>query len=167
MAVDAIPVRLPTNLVAVTIPLKYASEPVKNPTVVIPDTYKELKEPIPPITSMAVDAIPVRLPTNLVAVTIPVALIFVAVKNPKVVIPETLNSLIDPIPPITSVEVVALPVRLPTKLVAVMMPVVLILEFSVNPCAIVAVPAVDAYPADVTIPTIEDADILCKLLPSP
>ena len=116
MAVDAIPVRLPTNLVAVTIPLKYASEPVKNPTVVIPDTYKELKEPIPPITSMAVDAIPVRLPI---------------------------------------------------KLLAVMIPVVLILELSVSPCAIVAIPAVDAYPADVTTPTIDDADILCKLLPSP
>ena len=40
--------------------------------VVIPDIVKEVREPIPPITLFEVVAVPVRFPTKVEAVTIPV-----------------------------------------------------------------------------------------------
>ena len=97
LAVDAVPVKLPTKLVAVTtptlrlgLPLKPVESPVKFPTKLVAVTIPTLRFGVPlkpkEVVAKETDQIPVipdPSPTKLVAVTTPVAF------TP----PETLKSL--------------------------------------------------------------------------
>ena len=66
-----------TKEFAVTTPIKLALVPVKYPTVVIPETFKDVND---------------AFPTNIEAVATPDILIFVAVTIPKVDKPSTSKS---------------------------------------------------------------------------
>ena len=107
-----------TNPLAVTIPVKYALVPVKNPNVETPVTFKDVTDAVPPDTLVAV---PVRFPINVGAFIFPEESTLVTVNIPRVVFPETVKDVNDPIPPITFIAVVAVPekdlaVTIPVKL---------------------------------------------------
>ena len=129
VAVDAVPVRPPTKPpVEVIIPEVFILAVVENPRAVV-----------------AVVAVPVRLPTKVVAVIIPEVFILAVVENPRAV-----------------VAVDAVPVRLPTKVVAVIIPVVLILAVVENPRAVVAVVAVPVIVEDTfKLPTTSRVAVGC------
>ena len=91
--------------------IRNRSVEVEPSIVVIPLTESSVIEPIPPITLMAVVAVPVKSPTKPpMEVVTPEANKFCTVVNPL-----TESSVIEPIPPITLMAVVAVPVKSPTK----------------------------------------------------
>jgi hypothetical protein len=121
-AVVAVPVKLPTKLEAVIIPVVLMLDVVPKPTAVVAVVAVPVKLPtkleaviiplvfmlILELTLLAVVAVPVKLPTKLEAVTIPAVKISLAVKTPTVEIPpETFKLVTEAIPPTTLVEVVA------------------------------------------------------------
>jgi hypothetical protein len=122
VAVVAVPVKLPTKLEAVIIPVVLMLEVVLKPTAVVAVVAVPVKLPtkleaviipvvstlIIELTLLAVVAVPVKLPIKLEAVMIPTTLMLFAVKKPTVEIPsETFKLVTEAIPPITLVEVVA------------------------------------------------------------
>ena len=135
----------------VVIPETRRLEAVIKPTVVIPGPTRScVTEAIPPITLVAVDAVPVRPPTKPpVAVIMPVVLILADVENPRAV-----------------VAVDAVPVRPPTKPpVAVIMPVVLMLADVENPRAVVAVDAIPTrFPLNVVTVRIPVLISICPVV---
>ena len=76
------------------------------PAIIPPSIFSCVIDPIPPITLIAVVAVPVKSPTKPpVDVVTPVAFMFSIVTLPRVLTPLTDNPVISTIPPITLIAV--------------------------------------------------------------